>query len=148
MRTVKQSRAKDNKKCRRGLRLRGYDYSRAGAYFVTLCAADRRRLFGEIVDDQMVDNPYAKLGRRCWEDLPNHYAHVTLDASVIMPNHVHGIIVLSGYDANDAPGRHGLAEIMRALKTYSARRGYYEPIVRDENALARIREYIVANPRN
>jgi REP element-mobilizing transposase RayT len=98
--------------------------------------------------------------RRCWGDLSNHYPHVTLDAFVIMPNHVHGIIVLSGYDA---PVRHGVPEIMRALKTYSARRiialrgtpgtsvwqrGYYEHIVRDETALGRIREYIVANPRN
>jgi putative transposase len=77
MRTMKQRRVKVHKKRRCGLRLRRYDYSRAGAYFVTLCAVDRGRLFGEIVDDQMIENPYAKIMHRCWEDLPNHYPHVT-----------------------------------------------------------------------
>lgn len=155
---------------------------------MTVCTTGREPLFGGILDDAMVENPYAKVVRRCWEALPNHYPHVTLDAFVIMPNHVHGIVVLdeipdgavgpdralgAGFKLaptgsgnaveGGAPARHGLPEIVRALKTYSARginvlrgmpgmavwqRGYYEHVIRNEHALGRIREYIVSNPRN
>jgi putative transposase len=111
----------------------------------------------------MAENRYAAVVRHGCEDPPNHYPHVTLDAFVIMPDHVYGIIVLSvRCVADDEPERHGLPEIVRALKTYSSRRinalhrtpgtavwqrGYYEHIVRDENTLRRIRQYIAANPR-
>jgi len=102
--------------------LRGYDYSRAGVYFVTPCTASRGRLFGEVVVGQMIENPCAKVVRSCWEDLPNQYPHVAPDAFVIMPDHMHGIIVLSGYEPEGAPARHGLPEVMQALKVCSARR--------------------------
>ena len=84
---------------RRSIRLRGYDYSQPGAYFITVCTHDRACMFGEVVDGEMQLNEYGQIVRDAWDDLPNHYAGVTLDAFVIMPNHVHGIIVLTGSPA-------------------------------------------------
>ena len=78
---------------RRSIRLKGYDYSKAGAYFVTIVAWQRVMLFGEIVDGEMVLNGYGKIVLNTWTDLPNHYPHAELGSFVIMPNHVHGILV-------------------------------------------------------
>ena len=181
---------------RRSIRLRGYDYTQPGAYFVTICAQGGECLFGEMVGGELVLSEYGHIVQQSWNDLPNHYPHVELDAWVIMPNHVHGIIVLVP-DANvvgadhaivgagrgigaglrpaptspactgPAPTRgrklthHGLPEIVRALKSFSARRinqlrttpgvpvwqrNYYEHIIRSERALQAIRQYILDNP--
>ena len=83
-------------KSRRSIRLKGYDYSQAGAYFVTICVQDRQCLFGNVVDGKMNLNNAGEIVKSVWHDLPNHYAHVELDDFVIMPNHFHGIVVLTG----------------------------------------------------
>jgi putative transposase len=143
---------------RRSIRLQGYDYSQAGAYFVTICTQNRECLFGDIVNGGMRLNEAGRVVESVWDGLPGHYAHVELDAMVIMPNHFHGIIVLA---PTPAAVRHGLSEIVRALKTFSSRRinemrqstgaklwqrNYWEHIVRNEPELNRIREYIHNNP--
>lgn len=79
---------------RRSTRLRGYDYSNPGAYFVTICAFDRQHLFGEVLQGQMRLNELGKIIERCWFDIPQHFSHALLDEFVCMPNHLHGIIVL------------------------------------------------------
>src|SRR5512137_1336233 len=84
-----------NRHQRRSIRLPGYDYSQPGAYFLTLCTHERETLFGDVVDDVMRLNDYGEIVAAVWADLPNHYPHVELDAFVIMPNHVHGIIVIA-----------------------------------------------------
>lgn len=81
---------------RRSVRLRGYDYSQAGAYFVTICTQNRECLFGDMVDGEMRLNDAGRVVHGVWNDLPDHYAGVKLDAFVVMPNHVHGIIVIVG----------------------------------------------------
>jgi REP element-mobilizing transposase RayT len=147
--------------------LQGYDYSQAGAYFVTVCTRNREYLFGEIVNGEMRLNDAGRVVESAWDGLPGHYAPVELDAMVIMPNHFHGIIVLAPVEAGFKPAptpaavRHGLSEIVRALKTFSSRRfnelrqtpgaklwqrNYWEHIVRNEAELNRIREYIHNNP--
>ena len=146
---------------RRSVRLKGYDYSRPGAYFVTLCTHDRESLFGEICNGLTHLNRMGLIVQRTWFDLPHHYPHVVLDAMVIMPNHLHGVIVLTEDDEAAKP-RQGLPEIVRAFKSYSARRinglrrtpdlpvwqrSYYEHIVRDQEDWERIREYIFNNPQ-
>ena len=80
---------------RRSSRLRGYDYSSAGAYFVTICTKQRECLFGEIVDGIMRPSEAGKVIQQVWDTLPRHYANVDLDIFVIMPNHIHGIIVMT-----------------------------------------------------
>lgn len=77
---------------RRSIRLRGYDYAQPGAYFVTLVTRDRACVFGEVVDGQMRLNACGATVRACWEDIPTHFPRVQLDAFVIMPNHIHGVL--------------------------------------------------------
>jgi putative transposase len=145
---------------RHSIRLKGYDYSQNGAYFVTLVSYGRESLFGEIVKESMEVNSLGQIVLDVWDHLPEHYAYVHLDEFCIMPNHIHGIILLS--DEDIAGEKHyPLPEIVRAFKTFSARsinslratsgqpiwqRNYYEHIIRDENELNRARAYIDANP--
>jgi len=155
---------------RRSIRLRDYDYSEAGAYFVTICAQDRRLLFGTVDEAAVRLTACGEIVQAAWESLPARYPHISLDLFVVMPNHVHGIIVLVHPDdlAVEATGlkatpsrRHAVPEIVRAFKTFSARkvneqrgtpgepvwqRNYYEHVVRDEKDLRRIQEYILNNP--
>ena len=80
---------------RHSTRLKGYDYSRAGAYFLTVCTKDRKYVFGDIVDGKMQLNEAGQMVKESWVELNHKYKDITLDAFVIMPNHVHGIIVLT-----------------------------------------------------
>ena len=80
---------------RRSLRLTGYDYAQAGAYFVTICTYKRLCILGEVTDGEMRLNEYGRIVLDCWNDLPNHYSRVELDEFIEMPNHVHGIVVLT-----------------------------------------------------
>jgi REP-associated tyrosine transposase len=157
---------------RRSIRLRHYDYSSAGAYFVTICAKDRECIFGNVVDGEIFLNTWGDIVQACWNDLTAHYPWVMTDAFVVMPNHVHGIVRISD-DHNDnvgagfkpapttkPPKRHGIPEIVRAFKTFSARRinqlrgvraipvwqrNYFERVVRNPDEMNRIRQYIANN---
>lgn len=167
---------------RQSIRLPGYDYTQAGAYFVTLIAQQRECLFGAIVAGEMRLNEWGELVAMGWRDLPRHFANLTLDEWVVMPNHLHGIIVLSKGEASAAevltrPNKvradasplppHGTAPgsvgaILQNYKSVTTRkinhqrrtpgipvwqRNYYEHIIRDDAALARIRHYILNNPQ-
>ena len=145
---------------RRSIRLQGYDYSQAGAYYVTIVAHGRERLFGEINNGEMTLNRYGQIVHYAWLDLPKHYPHAELDTFCIMPNHVHSIVVLN-HDI--LVKRHPLSEIIRAFKSFSAKRinvlrktsgipvwqrNYYEHIIRDEKDYETKRNYILSNPQN
>ena len=80
---------------RRSIRLRDYDYAQVGLYFVTLCIQDRECLFGDIVDDEPLLNDTGLIVAECWRWLANQYDHVALDEWVIMPNHLHGVVVIT-----------------------------------------------------
>lgn len=80
---------------RRSIRLRGYDYSQAGAYFVTICTQHRECLFGKITDQVMRLNDAGAIAAKCWQGIPLHFPHAALDEWTVMPNHVHGIIVIT-----------------------------------------------------
>ncbi|MBM3151977.1 MAG: transposase [Chloroflexi bacterium] len=79
---------------RHSLRLRGYDYSQAGFYFITIVTQGREALFGEVVDGEMRLNRYGEIIQRWWNEIPKHFPNVELGAFVIMPNHLHGIIII------------------------------------------------------
>jgi len=85
---------------RRSIRLQNYNYSSEGAYFVTMCTQNRECLFGEIVNGEMILNEHGKIVEQCWNDLPNHYSNIVLDAYVIMPDHFHGIIFIVSVDSD------------------------------------------------
>ena len=80
---------------RRSIRLKGYDYSHAGAYFITICIQDRKRLFGIIGNDEMVLNEFGMIAYQQWEKLAERFTNMELDVFQIMPNHMHGIIMLT-----------------------------------------------------
>ncbi len=79
---------------RRSIRLQGYDYSQAGAYFVTIITIGRECLFGEIAGGEVVLNAWGQIVQKWWDDLPKHFPGIETGAFVIMPNHVHGIIII------------------------------------------------------
>ncbi|MEA5621191.1 transposase [Cronbergia sp. UHCC 0137] len=79
---------------RRSIRLKGYDYSQQGAYFLTICTHQRNCLFGEIVDGEMKLNTNGEIARYSWLSIPRHFQNAELDEFVIMPNHLHGIIMI------------------------------------------------------
>lgn len=80
---------------RRSVRLKGYDYSQAGLYFVTICTHQRLSLFGEIIGSEMMLNAAGMVAKKCWLAIPEHFPMVKLEEFVIMPNHVHGIIQIN-----------------------------------------------------
>jgi len=84
-----------NRHHRRSIRLKGYDYSQAGAYFITLCTQDRACLFGKVVNGEMRLNHAGRMVLAEWNRLPERFPQVVLDAFVVMPNHVHGILVIA-----------------------------------------------------
>jgi len=141
---------------RRSIRLPGYDYSQPGAYFVTICIWQRECLLGEIQEENILLNRYGEVVNFNWFNLTRVYSNIELDSFVIMPNHIHGIFIIKNQNQ-----RHGLSEIVRGFKTFSARRinqlrsvsaiplwqrGYYEHIIRNETTLYKIQEYIINNP--
>ena len=134
---------------RRPIRLRDYDYSRPGRYFVTIVTAGREEVFGTVEDGVMHLSAEGTRVATVWASLPRHYRHVTLDAFVVMPNHVHGIVIF-GPDAIGGAQRAPLSEVIRGFKTYAARqvnalrgvsgapvwqRSYHERIIRDDREL-------------
>jgi REP element-mobilizing transposase RayT len=158
-------------KTRRSIRLQGYDYSQTGAYFVTVSTHGKKCLFGEIVDGQIMLNDAGRVAKQCWNDIPVHFPHVELDEWVIMPNHVHGIlhIVYATVGAkNFSPlpitkrprgTSKTLGSVIRGFKIGVTKwvrqnnvihnvwqRNYYEHIIRNDDEMNRIREYIVNNP--
>lgn len=145
---------------RRSIRLQDYDYSQAGAYCVTFVVHGRECLLGEIVNGEMKLSRFGQIVQYVLFDLPKHYPHVELDVFCIMPNHVHIILVLN-HDV--LVKRHPLSEVIRALKSFSAKRinvlrktagipvwqrNYYEHIIRNVKDYETKRNYILSNPQN
>jgi REP element-mobilizing transposase RayT len=88
---------------RRSIRLKDYDYSQAGLYFVTICTQGRHCLFGDIEDDTVKLTAAGEMARTVWEEIPFHYPGVELDEFVIMPNHFHGIVIIVGAGPRACP---------------------------------------------
>jgi len=194
-------------KQRHSIRLKGYDYSQSGVYFVTICAHNRQCLFGAVEDGDMYLNGAGEMVQAVWNEILRYYAGVETGAFVIMPNHVHAIVVLSGCCGCDRPAQGvdgqpqgvdgqpqgvdgqpqgvdgqpqgvaptgsgmaslSLGDVVHRFKTMTTRcyadgvtkngwarfegrlwqRNYWEHIVRTEQELTRIGEYIRNNPSN
>lgn len=111
---------------RRSIRLKGYDYARAGMYFVTICCEKHECRFGKIVNGEMILNEYGKIACDEWTKLSERYSHVTFDVFQIMPNHIHGIIIinepgvvgaaLAAARDNDAVARDDIREAVDGLR--------------------------------
>ena len=158
---------------RRSVRLQDPDYTEPGAYFVTLCTRDRRCAFGEVTLDGVRLTPVGEIVTEEWSKSAEVRAEVELDAFVVMPNHLHGIVVISDTSPRDhrSPRAHGRAPLQRAARSLGAlvagfkaattshvnrlagtpgvpvwQRNYYEHIIRSDKELERVRQYIAENP--
>lgn len=179
---------------RRSIRLQGYDYTRAGAYFITVCIQGRAGLFGNVDDGEMRLNEAGRMVQSVWDEMPSFYPGVDIDEFIVMPNHIHGIVILVGAPPRGSPapsrGRPdgdersagmddgqawgpaptvsalSLPDVVHRFKTLTTKRyidgvrqsdwtpfsgriwqrNYYEHIIRGDDSLARIRQYIINNP--
>lgn len=157
---------------RRSIRLPAYDYRRAGGYFVTTCTQGRACLFGEVIGGQMRLNDRGRIADEEWRRTAEVRENVRLDAFVIMPNHMHGIIVIVDNDRRDTarrvptrefgdPVSGSLPTIIGAYKSAVTKRinhlrgisgetvwqrNYYDHVIRNRDDLYRIRRYIQENP--
>lgn len=166
---------------RRSIRLRDYDYTSAGAYFVTIVTHGRKWLFGEIAAGVTRLNDAGHMAQEVWNELPIHYAGVEVDEFVVMPNHIHGVIIVVGAGPCARPPKNGqpqgvaptknasvfsLPDIVHRFKTLTTKRyvdgikqfdwrrfdgllwqrNYFEHVIRSEESLSRIRQYILDNP--
>jgi len=148
---------------RRSIRLPSFDYRQPGSYFITICTKNRAPLLGGLVGRAVRLSPAGHAVQRCWLDIPRHFSRVTLDAFVIMPDHVHGILRL-GVGGADVGAQHAtplLGTIIGSFKSAATRsvnlgattpgaalwqRNFFEHVIRDERSLQRIRWYIALNP--
>ena len=156
---------------RHSIRLKGYDYSSAGAYFITICTQNRRPLFGNIIDETMILNDAGRMVLKWYTELENKYADIKCNEKMVMPNHFHCIIEITNiHYTNTTMGEHIGSPLPRVLqwfktmttneyisgvKNYSWspfykrvwQRNYWEHIIRDINEYDRVSEYIITNPQ-
>jgi REP element-mobilizing transposase RayT len=138
---------------RRSIRAKRYDYATCGAYFVTICTDGRQPLLGEIRNGIVGLSEVGCMVQMVWNELPLRYPGVETDAFVVMPNHVHGIVMLAGSGQARGPAP-TLPMVVHRFKSFTThqhgkalwQRNYFEHIVRNDRDLDRIREYIAVNP--
>jgi putative transposase len=154
-------------------RLQTWDYSSDGAYFITICTKNRKEYFGEIRNGVMGLNEMGCIANKFWVDMLNHFNDIELNEYVIMPNHIHGVIIIrnsaeriheSSLQNADIKRRRNMLipKIIGRFKMQSAKQinivnnknggaiwqeNYYDHIIRNETELNRICEYIRNNPR-
>ena len=147
-------------------RLAAWDYGSNAIYFVTICTAGRTHYFGEVVDGEMVLSPLGRTAADCWQAIPEHFSFVVPDVCVVMPNHVHGIVVIDKphpvqvQSSNRfGPQSQNLVSVVRGYKvgvTMYARRNdtafswqarYHDRVIRSEAEYERVQHYIEMNPQ-
>lgn len=161
---------------RKSIRLSEYDYSQQGAYFLTIVTHKRKCMFGEILSGEIQLNKIGSIVDSVWLSIPDHFPHVTAEIYQIMPNHIHGIIViettlvgarhavpLPGVENFGKPIRGSIPTIVRSFKSEVTRRvniikntpgkifwqrNYYEHVIRNDEDYQRIFDYISSNPLN
>ncbi len=143
----------------RSIRLKNFDYSSNGTYFITICTKERLCLFGEVIDGEMVLNDVGKVIQKIWHELSEYYLGFKTDAFQIMPNHVHGIVIIKEGVKPDAPekaykwfiskslgsfirgDKTSITNCIKIRKTPGAKvfqRNYFECIIRDEKEYFKI----------
>jgi len=181
MKNIKESQTEEKKK-RKSIRLPAYDYSLFGAYFITICVKDMKCILGDVIEKEMNLNRFGKVADSMWSEIANCYDNVDLDEFIIMPNHMHGIIIIGPFHEKESSStgfvgaiqespamtilqrrRMLLSKIVGRYKMRSAKkinqerktpgisvwqRSFYKHIIRNDDDLFNIRDYIVKNPIN
>jgi len=160
-----------NKYQTRSIRLKGWDYSANGKYFVTICTKNRQLFFGNIKNKTMHLSKIGTIASQYWQDISKHCPNVKLYEFIIMPNHVHGIIEIAnrvetqnfaslhdGYKNKFGPQSKNLSSIIRGFKigvkkwatmhneNFQWQSSFYDHIIRNDESLDQIRQYIIDNP--
>lgn len=158
---------------RRSIRLAHHDYRSPSAYFVTICMRARSCVLGAVKDADVDLTPVGRIARDCWLEIPDHVTGAELDAFVVMPNHLHAILILGERSEHSSPreqchleqfGHSRSGSLSSAVRSYKAattrrvrtaaddqslhlwQRGYFERVIRSARELTRFRRYIEANP--
>lgn len=152
-------------------RLNGYDYSQEGVYFITIIIKDREKIFGEIINNEMILNEYGEISKKCWEGIPEHNENIILDEYCIMPNHIHGIIEVRNRHACSLQKKRNIQKIPVVIGSFKSavtklinrkqgflsptnkiyfqwQKSYHDRIVRNDVELEKIRNYIIENAEN
>ena len=159
-------------------RLKNWDYGSSGYYFVTICVKNGECVFGNVDDNKMILSEIGKIAEKFWLEIPAHFPFVKLDEFIIMPNHIHGIIIIDNHrdvacnvsttTSNNkimsiiSPKRGSLSTVIRSYKSnctktinktqnniyFQWQLRFYDHIIRDEKSLNSIRNYIINNPLN
>jgi REP element-mobilizing transposase RayT len=156
------------------IRLRDRNYAANGWYFVTICTHNRIWYFGNVENNEMQLSPIGKIAQQFWSEIPQHSKHTKIDAYVIMPNHVHGIVIidqpnsepknrdrqLNASTSKISPKSNSLSVIIRSYKssvtrwcwqngyeTFKWQTRFYENIIRQDDSLETIQNYIFNNPK-
>jgi putative transposase len=155
------------------IRLKNFDYTNAGLYFVTICSWRRKCVFGGVTDSRMSSNRLGTIVQECWLQIPAHFPWITLLDFAVMPNHIHGIIEIGcqpgrsdaaplqggPFRPSVAPG--SLGAIVRSFKSIVTKRArlelklsgevwqrnYFERVLRPGQELANASAYVLENPR-
>jgi putative transposase len=164
-----------NQSIRRSIRLPGFDYSSPGMYFMTICTAQRRCMLGHIYEDKSVLSQIGEVVRTCWLEIPFHFSNLEMEAFVVMPNHLHGILIVHPGRQNlksqnepkefiEAFGKPVVGSIPTIIRSFKAavtkrvrdagllhdgpvwQRGYFERVLRDSREFINAKDYIIKNP--
>jgi len=161
---------------RKSARLRNYDYSQTGYYFMTICAKNREEWFGKVKNGEMCLNEYGEVAKNLWSEIPVHFKGVRTDEFSVMPNHVHGILIIEEKTVGNAYMRslqrdafmHPLQDrtkmlLSKIIQQYKAsvsrkinspqndyhfqwQKSFYDHVIRSEKSLENLRVYITYNP--
>lgn len=159
-------------------RLSSYNYSKVGYYFVTICTKNKISYFGKIKNGKIILSNIGRIMDHFWQEIPEHFLNVKLDEYIIMPNHVHGIIVIIKNDDKCVGNKNfcslqkdktkinwqakwgkSLSSIVKGFKigvtkwcrhnnynNFAWQKSFHDHIIRNEESLNKIREYIIYNP--
>ncbi len=157
-------------------RLQNWDYRWAGTYFITICTQNREHYFGEIINGEMKLSSIGVIADILWHQIPHHAKNIELGAFVVMPNHIHGILVITENDHNDNGdndesktigqqrfkniGKNSVSSIIGSYKSavtnhahrlgfeYQWQSRFYDHIIRNDQSFQKISNYIANNPIN
>ena len=148
-------------------RLKGWNYSGNGYYFVTICTRNKECLMGDVLNGEIRLSPIGEIVSQEWQKTEQIRSNVSLDAWIVMPNHLHGIIIIDNVETHDndqngsnkfGPQKNNLGSIIRGFKSavtsrinaseydFAWQARFYDHIIRDERSLEGIRKYIADNP--
>ncbi|MND50407.1 Transposase IS200 like protein [compost metagenome] len=155
-------------------RLQNWDYRRNAAYFITICTQNRIHYFGEIISQQMQLTDIGQLAEKFWLEIPNHFPFVELGNFVIMPNHMHGILIINNSidvavetrhclvsTGCDMSRKNSISSIVGSYKSVVTKNAriqfdtrfawqsrFHDHIIRNSDSFGRIQQYIANNPEN